>query len=49
MKILFIGGYYPLGAENALLKDCKYGELSIPSNVYQWGVIDGSLSTSVKL
>lgn len=49
MKILFIGGYYPLGAENALLKDCKYGELSIPSNVYQWGVIDGLLSNSVQL
>lgn len=49
MKILFIGGYYALGEENALLNDCKFGELSIPSNVYQWGVIDGLMDNNVQL
>ncbi len=41
MKILFLTGAYPKGAEQMLLEMGKGSPLSIPSNTFQWAVIDG--------
>lgn len=41
MKLLFVTGAYPRGSEQ-MLKDLGKGTpLSIPSNTFQWAVIDG--------
>lgn len=41
MKILFITGAYPKGTEKLLLELGNGSPLSIPSNTFQWAVIDG--------
>lgn len=41
MKILFITGAYPKGSEKELLELGKGTPLSIPSNTFQWAVING--------
>lgn len=41
MKILFVTGAYPKGMEAELIELGKGTPLSIPSNTFQWAVIDG--------
>ena len=47
MKVLFIAGLYPIGSESYYNSALKRGSLANPSNVYQWGVVEGLLANNI--
>ena len=49
MKVLFISGLYPKGGEEYYSSALKHGNLANPSNVYQWGVVEGLVANNVDL
>lgn len=49
MKVFFLSGLYPKGSEQYYASKLKKGALANPSNVYQWGIIDGLLSNGIDL
>lgn len=49
MKVLFVCGLYPKGTEAYYTSVLKHGSLANPSNVYQWGVVEGLLANNIDL
>lgn len=47
MKIFFLSGLYPKGSEDYYQSNHKHGILQAPSNVYQWGVVNGLIENGV--
>lgn len=47
MKILFLSGLYSKGSETYYTSKLRRGSLANPSNVYQWGIVNGLLSNRI--